>query len=261
MANTIDAGTDGDSFMTAEEKAYREAMKTVSSKEAKDWTLDEQKAVAVDIAKNGTSSVVYAKAKAAMEARTNWSVKLTNGKTMYYCIIGINHDDLADGNGKAGLTFLTTSGAISSRINATNTNEGGWEASELRAKMNSGEIWSLIPAEFQSKVKAVKKLTNNDSGAKDGAVVTVTTDKLFLLSRSEIETAANNDWSAYHWIESEGTQYEVFKNHNRRALTYWAWTRSARPKLSQNFIYDYYDTYDSSGDAAKANPVCPSFCF
>lgn len=78
------------------------------AKDAKDWTLDEQKAVAEDIAKNGTSSVVYAKAKAAMDAGTTWSIKLTNGKTLEYKIIGINHDDLADGSGKAGLTFLTT---------------------------------------------------------------------------------------------------------------------------------------------------------
>lgn len=79
VTNTVDSGTDGDSFMSAEEKAYREAMKTITAKEAKDWTLDEQKAAATDIAKNGTSSVVYAKAKAAMDARTKWSVKLANG--------------------------------------------------------------------------------------------------------------------------------------------------------------------------------------
>ena len=90
VTNTVDSGTSGDSFMSAEEKAYRETMKTVAQKEAKDWTLDEQKAAATDIAKNGTSSVVYAKAVAAMDARTKFSIKLTNGKTLEYRIIGIN---------------------------------------------------------------------------------------------------------------------------------------------------------------------------
>ena len=47
-------------------------------------------------------------------------------------IIGINHDDLADGSGKAGLTFLTTSTGIWSPMNAIDTNAGGWEKSELR---------------------------------------------------------------------------------------------------------------------------------
>ena len=115
VTNTVDSGTDGDSFMSAEEKAYREAMKTVAQKDAKDWTLDEQKAAATDIAKNGTSSVVYAKANAAMDADTKFSVKLTNGKTLEYRIVGINHDDLADGSGKAGLTFEATNDALGAR--------------------------------------------------------------------------------------------------------------------------------------------------
>ncbi len=63
--------------------------------------------MAEDIAKDGTASA-YAKAKAAMDAGTKFSVKLTNGETLEYRIVGINHDDLADGTGKAGLTFEAT---------------------------------------------------------------------------------------------------------------------------------------------------------
>lgn len=69
--------------------------------------------------------------KVAMDAGAKWSVKLANGENMNYRIIGINHDELADGSGKAGLTFLTTSTTISSRMNATGTSSGAWEASEL----------------------------------------------------------------------------------------------------------------------------------
>ncbi len=61
--------------------------------DAKDWTLEEQEAVAADIAAKGEASPAYAKAKAAMDANTKWSIKLTNGKTLEYRIIGINHDD------------------------------------------------------------------------------------------------------------------------------------------------------------------------
>lgn len=43
---------------------------TVVGTQAQDRTLDEQKAATADIAKNGTSSVVHAKAEAAMKART-----------------------------------------------------------------------------------------------------------------------------------------------------------------------------------------------
>ena len=272
VTNTVDGGTDGDAFISAEEKAYREAMKTVASKDAKDWTLDEQKAAATDIAKNGTASKVYAKAKAAMDAGTTWSVKLTDGQTMTYRIIGINHDDLADGSGKTGLTFLTTSTTIKSRMNATDTNAGGWEKSELRQKMNSGEIWNLMPADFQSKVKAVTKLTNNVGGgdANKAAAVTATTDKLFLLSYSEIVETPYSGWSAWSWIGNEGTQYEAFRgkvtnNAGSNAAiaigSYW-WERSAHPDYSTSFLRvgSNGSPWNSSG-AADSNCVCPAFSF
>lgn len=146
-----------------------------------------------------------------MDAGTEFSMKLTDGKTLTYRIIGINHDDLAGGSGKAGLTFLTTTMGIWSPMNAIDTNAGGWEKSELRQKMNSGKIWNLMPSDFQSKVMAVKKLSNNVGGGDENknAAVTATSDKLFLLSYSEI--APTSYWASYPWTSSEGTQYEAFK--------------------------------------------------
>ena len=211
VANTVDSGTDGDSFMSAEEKAYREAMKTVAQKEAKDWTLDEQKAAADDIAKNGISSVVYAKAKAAMDARTEWSV-WAGSVNITYRIIGVNHDDLSDGSGKAGLTFFTTKNSYtnecmndSKHVSGSWTsprNTGGWEKSELRQKMNAGKIWSYLPPNLKSKIVSVKKITDNQGGGSAGTP-TATTDKVFLLSSTEI-------WGN---IDCDGRQYEYFSQH------------------------------------------------
>lgn len=258
VTNTVDSGTDGGNFMSAEEKAYQEAMKTVVNKDAKDWTLDEQKAAATDIAKNGTSSVVYAKAKAAMDAGTKFSTKLTDGKTLEYRIVGINHDDLADGSGKAGLTFEATNSALGyQKMNATNTNAGGWEKSELRGRLNSGDLWSLLPAELQSKVKAVKKLTDNQGGGKAGTP-TATTDKVFLLSATEV-------WGD---MQSDGTQYEYYKskgvttsNYSGASSSNYHWTRSVNPSYST-----YFRSVNYSGDwnldgAARTNCVFPAFSF
>ena len=263
VTNTVGSGTDGDNFISAEEKAYREAMKTVVNKDAKEWTLDEQKTAATDIAKNGTSSPVYAKAKAALDAGTKFSTKLTNGKTLEYRIIGINHDNLADGSGKAGLTFLATSTNIKSRMNATATNAGGWEQSELRQKMNSGEIWNLMPPDFQSKVKAVRKLTNNVSGTDKNAAVTATSDKLFLLSNSEINETSYNSWSAYSWIGKEGSQYEAFRGKvtNISSGNEW-WERSVCPNRSVYFLFVDSGGNPSLGDNATTSLcVCLAWCF
>ena len=270
VGNTVNNGTTGGSTGGGSEGGVSAAVQAAVAKDAKDWTLDEQKAAATDIAKNGTSSVVYAKAKAAMETGSEWSVKLTNGKTMTYRIVGINHDDLADGSGKAGLTFLTTSTDIQSRMNAIDTNAGGWEKSELRQKMNSGEIWNLMPADFQSKVRPVNKLTNNVTGTDKNAAVTTTSDKLFLLSYSEI--VPTSYWaSSFPWTFSEGAQYEAFKGKvtNNYSSNGWClkngvnwWERTVDPYGSSNFLFVSY----SGNPACNHNPmnlrfVCPAFCF
>lgn len=272
VSTTLDSGTDGgigDDASGGSTGADSATVQAAIAKDAKDWTLDEMKAVAEDIAAKGEASPVYAKAKAAMDAGTEFTMELTDGWRLTSRIIGINHDDLADGSGKAGLTFLTISTGIPLHMNATATNAGGWEKSELRQEMNSGEIWNLMPADFQSKVKAVKKLTNNVGGTDKNAAVTATSDKLFLLSYSEI--APTSYWASSNpWTSSEGTQYEAFKgkvtnNHTSNAAIalddYW-WERSVYPSSSVNFLI-----VDSSGkplygdSATEEYCVCPAWCF
>ena len=283
VGNTVNSGTTGGiegggASGGGSAGADSATVQAAIAKDAKDWTLDEQKAVAEDIAAKGEASPAYAKAKAAMDAGTKFSMKLTDGQTLEYKIIGINHDDLADGSGKAGLTFLTTSTTISSRMNATETNAGGWEKSELRTKMNSGEIWNLMPSDFQSKVKAVRKLTNNVGGTDKNAAVTATSDKLFCLSYSEIVESPYGDWGwpAYSWLGSEGTQYEAFRdkdiisNGNNDCLrvgpadwpTNW-WERTVWPGTSTAFflVGNGGDPTYCTSMAGGSHCVCPVWCF
>ena len=263
VCNTLDSGTSGGTEgggasgggSAGTDSAIVQA---AVAKDAKDWTLDEQKAAATDIAKNGTSSVVYAKAKAAMDAGTKFSTKLTDGKTLEYRIVGINHDDLADGSGKAGLTFEASNSALGyQKMNATNTNAGGWEKSELRGRLNSGDLWSLLPAELQSKVKAVKKLTDNQGGGKAGTP-TATTDKVFLLSVTEV-------WGD---MQSDGTQYEYYKSKGVTTSNYSGassssnhWTRSVVPSYSASFRSVDYSGAWSSNLATYTYCVFPAFSF
>lgn len=256
--NGTSAGTEGGGASSGGSTGAASAtVQAAVAKDAKDWTLDEQKAVAEDIAAKGEASPAYAKAKAAMDAGTTWSVKLTNGETMTYRIIGINHDDLADGSGKAGLTFLTTSTTISSRMNATRTNVGGWEKSELRAKMNSGEIWNLMPSDFQSKVKAVTKMTDSKGGGTAGTP-SATTDKVFLLSTTEV----------YGDLQSDGTQYEYYKSKGVSTSSYSGasssnlhWTRSVFPSDSTSFRDVFGDGAWYYHFATTVSCVFPAFSF
>ena len=262
VGNTVNNGTTGSTEGGASgggsAGADSATVQAAVAKDAKDWTLGEQKAVAEDIAAKGEASPAYAKAKAAMDAGTTWSVKLTNGETMTYRIVGIDHDDLAGGIGKAGLTFEVTNNVLSAqRMNATNSNAGGWEKSELRVRLNSGDLWALLPAEIQSKAKAVTKMTDNKGGGSAGTP-SATTDKVFLLSTTEV----------YGDLQSDGTQYEYYKSkgvskssYSGAAFSSLYWSRSVNPSDSTVFRIvntsgDWYNSY-----AAYTNYVFPAWCF
>ena len=253
MNNGTTGGVEGGASGGGSAGADSATVQAAIAKDAKDWTLDDQKAVAEDIAAKGEASPAYAKAKAAMDAGTGWIVRLTNGKTHRYSIIGINHDDAADGNGKAGLTFKFDWYAFGyTRMNATKTNIGGWEKSELRERLNSGDLWSLLPAELQSKVKSVKKMTDNQGGGKVGAP-TATTDKVFPLSSTEIY---GNDGS-------DGTQYEYYAENGVPDMT--TWTRSVYIGKDNDrwpgFKYCAGNHLSSYTAEYAGVPLYASFCF
>ena len=262
VGNTVNSGTaggiEGGASGGGSTGTASATVQAAVAKNPKDWTLDEQEAVAKDIAKNGISSIAYAKAKAAMDAGTKFSIKLTNGQTLEYRIVGINHDDLADGSGKAGLTFEATNSALGyQKMNATNTNAGGWEKSELRGRLNTGDLWSLLPSELQSKVKAVTKMTDNQGGGKAGTP-TATTDKVFLLSATEV-------WGD---MQSDGTQYEYYKskgvttsNYSGASSSVRHWTRSVSPNSSTSFRYVSYSGDWFSLSATHTSYVFPAFSF
>lgn len=246
----------------------------LEKKDPKDWTLIDQKVVAEDISKNGTGSKYYPAAKKAMDEGTKWKPALLNGQTLEYRIIGISHDNLANGSGKAGLTFMTTSTGIKSRMNATNTNSTGWKNSELRTKMNFGEIWNLLPADLQKTIKPVTKLTIDERGT-TSTTPTSTTDKRFLLSIVEIAPNAPSNWHDGDWdkpscLWQEGTQYEAFQgkvlnsakgNDALAGNAYW-WERTNRSYDESSFLY-VSDTGDPSDHTIASNicTVFPIFCF
>ena len=275
VGNTVDSGTvggiEGGATGGGSTGTGSATVQAAVAKDAKDWTLGEQKAVAEDIAAKGEASSAYAKAKAAMDAGTKFSVKLTNGKTLEYRIVGINHDDLADGSGKAGLTFESTNTVMGAqRINATNTNVGGWEKSELRGRLNSGDLWALLPAEIQSKAKAVKKMTDNqDGGTNYGhCAPSATTDKIFLLSTTEVYGDMQSDGTQYEFYKSKGVKYHQ-SNFSGASLGYDHWTRSVDPFRAPSFRsldgggdWDYNDP-NSNYTSTPPKPiyVFSAFCF
>lgn len=79
-------------------------------------------------------------------------------------IVAIDEDDRADGNGKAGLTWISKTLLLSRHVmnpansgNAEGTGTiGGWEKSEMRAYLKE-TIKPLIPAEVRNSIVEVTK--------------------------------------------------------------------------------------------------------
>lgn len=271
VSTTLDRGADGGiggGASGGSTEADSATVQAAIAKDAKDWTLEDQKAVAEDLAAKGGASPAYAKAKAAMDAGTKWSVKLTNGKTLEYHIIGIFHDDLADGSDCASLTFEATNDALG--VQAMYTKDRyfqNWENSELRARLNSGDLWALLPSELQSKMKNVAKETRAKDRNEDD-YLSVAADKVFLLSTTEIYDIPDNDEISMRF--PEGYQYEYYQskgvtmsNYSGASSSSFHWTRSV---MQWNTTYFYFvNSNGSCGDRGHGGypmyNIFPAWCF
>jgi len=108
-------------------------------------------------------------------------------------IIAYNHDNLADDSGKSPLTFFCSDlPQILHRMNEDSSNEGGYEASEMREFVN-GELFSALPVNLQSIIKPVYKISDGGSSNK---ILITTTDNCWIASYDEVGlTSGSNNLS------------------------------------------------------------------
>lgn len=99
-------------------------------------------------------------------------------------IIGKNHDDYADGSGKAPLTLQFHKCIDYGKMNSSSGNSMGWKSCTMRTTTMANAL-KWIPADLQSSVRAVTKKTAS-KGNSSTAAVTTTSDKMFLLSEVEV---------------------------------------------------------------------------
>ena len=186
----------------------------------------------------------------------NQKTMTINGTDYVIDIIGKNHDDYADGSGKAPLTFqLHDCYGTPYAMNSSETNVGGWTSCAMRST-HLPTILALMPMEVQNGIREVNKLT---SAGSQSATINTTADKLFLLSEIEIFG------SATYSSGSEGTQYNYYKANSRVKnkngnLAIWD-ERSPRYDSSVFFC-----SVNSDGVADYTNPNAPQgvafgFCF
>lgn len=129
------------------------------------------------------------------------TISLTTGEQVTLVILGFDHDDLT-GGGKAGISIgMKNLLATKYRMNATATNEGGWDESEMRTS-TMATLLSQLPSDLQGVIKQVNK-----KATAGGASTSITTsaDKLWLLAEVEVDGTTSAGYA------DEGEQYEYWK--------------------------------------------------
>lgn len=145
------------------------------------------------------------------------TVVLTTGETWTVQLWDFNHDNLADGSGKAPFTFgMNGVTADTYRINNYETIEGGWETCDFRRNTSAGIIRTM-PDDLQSVLADVLKntcisMTANSASAR---IYADTADKLFIPTWTELGGASGTG-------SHGGNKYTVFNTANAGAGTKYA---------------------------------------
>lgn len=140
----------------------------------------------------------------------------TIGTTIYHAILlDFDHDDKADGTGKAGSTWMMDELYSSSGvINYSDYSTGGWDRCYMRTS-TMPYILSQMPADLQNTIVAVNKktaVTTSRVGSTTPLVsIGTSTDKLWLISASEI-WEADSPYVTRFFGPDEGDRYQYWIN-------------------------------------------------
>lgn len=151
------------------------------------------------------------------------TVRLSDGIKAQVQIVGFKADTLTDKDFPAGITFMFRTPIAVRPVNDSAAT-GGWEQSSLREWL-AGEGMATLPYPLHQQIRSVRKLTNNTGSTKEAASITVTDDKLWLPSMSELcgyqapETFAEGFEYLSALYSGEGDQYQLYREQGVSGLT------------------------------------------
>ena len=214
-------------------------------------------------------------------------VKLTNGLEVGAQLVGIRHDELLDGTGKAGLTFMFDAG-IAERDAAAQPLSAGWADCELREWLDSDGL-KLLPNELRALIKGVKKVSNNVGVARSASCLSELPATLWLPAMVELcgNQPPESFTEDFHYLadiyNGEGKEYQLFRElkvspyaTNETLVRQWKgkdacwWERTTSPDTSESEGTLYMNRVGHDGDVftyatpadnpKKRTCVIPGFC-
>lgn len=214
-------------------------------------------------------------------------VTLTNGLEVGAQLVGIRHDELLDGTGKAGLTFMFDTG-IAERDAAAQPLSAGWADCELREWLD-GDGLKLLPNELRALIKGVKKVSNNVGAARSASCLSELPATLWLPAMVELcgNQPPESFTEDFHYLadiyNGEGKEYQLFRElkvspytTNETLVRQWKgkdacwWERTTSPDTSESEGTLYMNRVGHDGDVftyatpadnpKKRTCVIPGFC-
>lgn len=187
----------------------------------------------------------------------------TGGKYLME-IVAIDEDDRADGNGKAGLTWISKTLLNGTHVmNATSKTSGsdsgytagGWENTDMRAYLKN-TIKPLIPATVRNAIVEVTKIQSLYTGGSRVQNGQTTTDDVWIPSNYEVGlgTIYESQGAVYSSKFTDATSR--IKKYNGSSK-YW-WLRSANDMSI--FRYVRSDGRSSGDNASYSGGVALGFC-
>lgn len=256
------------------------------------YTWDELSQISAEIGSAGDEAAAIEVAKkynlctpeGKLDGTQVKSVTLADGTQTTVQIVGFAHDDKTAG-GKAGITFIFGDCVGEAPMNSTDTNAGGWEASQLRAYLN-GDWRTQLPQDLDAVIVPVDKLSNNVGETDAVSAVTTTSDALWLFSLAELAGAVPTGRTGEGYglfeegyvdvLDAAGSQYGLFcdmgvgmENSENACLiktrtdtyAFW-WLRTSEPRDGYCFLRVDQHGYTPSGSdgASCTNYMVPGFC-
>ena len=214
--------------------------------------------VMIDPVFGNNSWAAIIKACQEKQVPNTWNVgdscNMTINNTTYAIdIIGKNHDDYADGSGKAPLTFqMHTTYATQYKMNGGEYNNCGWKNCLVRTSNAFPALKKVMPAEVVAALKAVTKKTT--AGGASSAIDT-TEDTLFLLSEIEVQGTRTFSYAG------EGTQYAYYQTEaNRKKNRAW-YLRSPRLNETGCFCRTGWSGEADWSVASNTDGIAAAWCF
>ena len=240
----------------------------VTAPETETFTMATWKEIADNVKSGNASKYSVGTEKEVEIDGTSYTVRVANNSTPDECN-GTNFSQTACGFVVEFVDLLELR-----QMNSTDTNVGGWPASEMRTYVN-GDFFNKLPSDLQSVIIDTKVVSGHGSSDKNANRTDgnwESTDKIYLLSAHEVyEDGTSDEVSTRDTAYSQTRQLDYYKqrgvivnNHTKNAIKDYNgmpfswWLRAANSNNSIDFISVNADRLDIP-DASRSYGFAPAF--